>query len=452
MIMNKKSNTIRLRYLVLFSSLLFYANAQQNSAYSLQQAIDFAIKNNPNYLNSDLDLKSADHRRQEITGLALPQVSASADVKDYLDLPTSLLPGEFFGAPPGTYIPVKFGTKYNSTAGVSASQVLFSSDLFMGIRASREFINLSRINVIRTKAELITQVSKAYYNVLINRERVKLLDANLIRLKKILDDTKALNSQGFVELIDVERLEVSYNNLLTEKEKVNKLIGLSGNLLKFQMGMKISEPITLSDSLNVEGAEENILGATKIDVSARPEYQLLQTQQKMLDMDVKRNKLGYLPTIAAYGAYQYNAQRQKFDLFDTQQKWYKIALIGATINLTVFDGLQRHHKIQQAKIASGKNLNNLKNLELATELEATAAGISYANAYASMQTQKKNMALAAHVYEAAQKKFTNGVGNNLEILNAETSIKEAQTNYLNAVYELLLSKIDYKKATGTLTK
>ncbi|MBK9284521.1 MAG: TolC family protein [Sphingobacteriaceae bacterium] len=443
--------TLIIQALLLFSSVKISAQ-ESGGSFNLQQSIDFALKNNAAYLNSDLDLKSAHHKRKEITGLAFPQISASADLKNYLDLPTSLLPGEFFGAPPGTFIPVRFGTKYNSTAGINASQILLSSDLFMGIRASKEFINLSNININRTKAEIISQVSKAYYTALINQQRIKLIDANIVKLKKIFDDTKALNQQGYVELIDVERLEVNYNNLNTERDKVAKLVELSIHLLKFQMGYKISDPILLSDSLNIDGAEENILSATKIDVSKRPEYQLLQTQQKMLELDVKRNKLGYLPSIAAYGAYQYNAQRQEFDLFDTNLPWFKIALIGGTINLNIFDGLQRHHKIQQAKIAALKNENNIKNLELATELEATAAAIAYSNAFASLQTQKKNMILAEHIYDSAQKKFTNGVGSNLEILNAETSMKEAQTNYLNAAYDLLISKTDYLKATGNLIK
>ena len=449
-------NSKHLKYT--YASMLIMAfvaitSAQQgNNAFSLQQSVEFAVKNNANFLNAELDAKSAHHKKMEITGLAFPQISASGDVKNYLDLPTSLLPGEFFGAPPGTYIPVKFGTKYNATAGVNASQILFNADVLMGIRASREFINLSTINVNRNKAEIISGVSKAYYTALINKKRVQLIDANIIKLKKIFDDTKALNEQGYVELIDVERLEVNYNNLVTEREKISKLVELSVHMLKFQMGYKISESIELTDSLNVEGAEENILSATKIDINKRPEYQMLQSQQKMLDLDVKRNKFGYLPSIVAYGAYQYNAQRQDFDLFDTNLPWFKIALIGGTINLNIFDGLQRHHKIQQAKIAAQKNMNNMKNLELAAELEATAAAIAYSNAYSSLQTQKKNMVLAEHIYDSAQKKFANGVGNNLEILNAETSMKEAQTNYLNAAYELLISKTDYLKATGNLIK
>lgn len=443
------------KYALLFSILsIVDVNAQESNsgAFSLQQSIDYAVKNSPNYLNAELDLKNAVYKKNEITGLGLPQVSGSIDIKDYVELPTSLLPGQFFGAPAGTFIPVKFGTKYNSTAGFSASQLLFSSDYIFGLKASKEFINLSKINVTRSKADLVSQVSKAYYNVIINKERIKLLESNLIRLKKILDDTKAFNQQGFAELIDAERLEVQYNNLVTEKDKVVRLIGLSETVLKFQMGYKLNDAIALTDSLNLNSDTFEELNITNVDVSKRPDYQLLKAQQNLLNLDVKRLKWGYLPTLAAYGAYQYNAQRQEFDLLDTDQKWFKIALVGATLNVNIFDGFQRNYKIQQAKISALKNNNTLKSIESASQLEASVAGISYNNAYSSLLAQKKNMVLAQHVYEVAMKKYQGGVGTNLEIVNAETTLKEAQTNYYNSVYDMLVAKIDYQKAIGTLVK
>ena len=443
-------------YILIFSISVtgFLAKAQQASSnnFSLQQAIDYSLKNSPNYLNADLDLQNADYKRKEITGLGLPQINGSIDLKDYLAIPTSLLPGQFFGAPAGTYIPVKFGTKYNATAGFDASQLLFSSDYIVGLKAAKEFINLSKINVQRSKVDLASAVSKAYYNVLVNRERIKLLDINIVRLQKLYNDTKALNQQGFVEQIDVERLEVQLNNLKTEKEKTDRLIGLSENLLKFQMGYKIADAISLTDSLSFNNKEVSSLNAGKIDVSKRSDSQLLHSQQSLNKLDVKRQKMGYLPTLVAYGAFQYNAQRQEFDFFDGKKDWFNVALLGFKLNVSVFDGLQRNYRVQQAKIAVLKGENTLKNVEMAAELEANVADISYTNAYASLQTQKRNMLLAQHVFDVAQKKFTEGVGSNLEITTAESSLKEAQTNYYNSVYDMLVAEIDYKKATGTLIK
>lgn len=423
-----------------------------SSNYSLKQAIDYAFKNSPNYLNAELEIQNSKYRKREVLGVGLPQINSSVDLKDYIDIPTSLLPGQFFGAPAGTFIPVKFGTKYNATAGFSASQLIFSSDYIVGVKAAKELINLSTINVNRSKTELVSSVSKAYYNVVVNKERIKLLDANIVKLKKIFDDTKAFNQEGFVEQIDLERLEVQYNNLVVEKEKTDRLIGLSENLLKFQMGYKIAEPIVLTDSLTFENNDVASLLSGKMDISKRADYQLLQSQQRLYQLDLKRQRLGYLPTMAAYGSYQFNAQRQKFDFTDGSQSWFKISLIGGTVNLNIFDGLQRHNRIQQAKIAVQKGENNLKNIELAAEIEASISEVTYTNAYASLQTQKRNMTLAQHVFDVSQKKYEQGVGSNLEITNAQTALKEAQTNYYNAVYDMIVSKIDFQKATGTLVK
>lgn len=233
---------------------------------------------------------------------------------------------------------------------------------------------------------------------------------------------------------------------------MDRLIGLSENVLKFQMGYKVGDAISLTDSISVNRESVATLNSGKIDISNRPDYQLLQSQQALSKLDLKRQRLGYLPTLAAYGSLQYNAQRQEFDFFDRKKDWFNIALIGATLNFNLFDGLQRHNRIQQAKIAVLKNENNLKNIELAADMEATVADITYTNAYATLQTQKRNMELAQHVYDVVQKKYGAGVGSNLEITTAESSLKEAQTNYYNSLYDMLVAEIDYKKATGTLVK
>ena len=434
-----------------------HAQEANKTSFSLQEAIDYSLKHSPNYLNTELDYQSADYRRKEITGTGLPQISGSIDLKDYISIPTSLLPAQIFGGPEGTFLPVKFGTKYNATAGLSASQLIFSSDYIFGLKAQKEFMNLSKISITRSKADLVAQVTKAYYTVLISRDRVKSLEGNIAKLKKTYEDTKAINQQGLMfELIDVERLEVSYNNLLTEKEKTERLIGLSELTLKFQMGYKLEDPIALSDSLNPEINFQD-LSASKTDVTLRPDYQLLQSQQKLLDLDVKAKKYVFLPTLAAYGSYQYNAQRNQFTFFessngDPSKKWFKVSLIGATLNLNVFTGWQRMNRLEQAKIAALKNQNTMKNLELAAQLETNSASVNYTNAYASLVRQKKNVELAQHVYDVARKKYESGLGSNIEVVNAETDLTSAQTNYYNAIFDMIVAKTDYLKATGTLVK
>ena len=466
-------------YTLLFalSVMLLQTKAQEagSNSFSLQQSIDYAYKNSPNYLNAQNDILMAKYKRKEVLGMAMPQITTSVDMKNFMKIPTSVLPN--FVAPavyggilaaqttpnytptpdpakldPNSYDPIaaNFGTTFQAQAGVSASLLVFSADYLIGLKATKEYISLMNINVTRSKTELVSQVSKAYYSVLVNKERIKLLDANLTKLEKLLNDTKAFNKQGFVEQIDVDRLEVAFNNLATEKQKIVRLISLSENVLKFQMGYTGQDNLVLTDSLTTTDNTE--INATKIDVAKRSEYQLLESQQRLNTINVKRLKFGYLPTLVAYSSFNYSGQRNDLNYFTKQHTWYPTALLGGTLSLSIFDGFQRHYKIQQAKLDYKKGENNLKNLQLAIELEGASAAVNYNNAVSSLQVQKRNLDLAQNIYTVSQKKYEQGVGSNLEVINAQTSLKESQTNYFNAVYDMLVYKVDYLKAIGSLVK
>ena len=446
-------NSLKIYCLLLSCSLLVLKSLAQETndkTFTLQQSIEYAYKNSPNYLNAENDVLMAKYKRKEVLGMAMPQINASVDMKNFLEIPASVVPGQFFGGPEGSFAAVRFGTTFQTQAGLSASLLVFSADYLIALKATKEYISLMNINVTRNKTELVSQVSKAYYGVLVNKERIKLLDANLTKLGKLLSDTKAFNAQGFVEQIDVDRLEVAFNNLTTEKQKIERLITLSEYMLKFQMGYVGKDNLILTDSLSV--SENTEINASTIDISKRSEYQLLEGQQRVNTINVKRLKFGYMPTLVAYGSLGANGFGNDLKYVGYINKYFQTRLIGATLSLNVFDGFQRHYKIQQAKLDFKKGENNLKNLQLAIELEGASAVVNYNNAISSLQVQKRNLDLAKNIYTVSQKKYEQGVGSNLEVINAQTSLKESETNYFNAVYDLMVYKVDYLKATGTLVK
>ncbi len=466
--LKRKSYTL----LLALSVIAFHAKAQdaKSNSFSLQQSIDYAYKNSPNYLNAQSDVLMAKYKRKEVLGMAMPQIGASVDMKNFMKIPTSVLPnfvspavyGGLVQAGVAPYDPQKlspdgyepiaanFGTTFQAQAGASASLLVFSADYLIGLKATKEYISLMNINVNRSKADLVSQVSKAYYSVLVNKQRIALLDANITKLEKLLSDTKAFNKQGFVEQIDVDRLEVAFNNLTTEKQKIERLISLSEKVLKFQMGYTGSENLTLTDSLSISDKED--LSISKIDITRRSEYHMLEVQQRLNNINVKRLIYGYLPSLVAYSIFNYSGQRNDLKFFTKEHIWYPTALLGGTLSLSIFDGFQRHYQIQQAKLDFKKGENNLKNLQLAIELEGASAAVNYSNASSSLQVQKRNLDLAQNIYTVSQKKYEQGVGSNIEVINAQQSLKESQANYFNAVYDLLVYKIDYLKATGSLIK
>ncbi len=449
--------------------------AATSTEFSLQAAIDYGLKHNLNYLNAEADLQSAKYRKKEILGVALPQINGTFDFKDFIKIPTSVLPN--FVAPATTavlmqngiipydpsllditkYPPIaaQFGTKYNATASITASQLIFSTDYIIGVKATKELLKLTTRGVLRTKVEIVQNISKAYYMVLVNNERIKLLDANIERLDKLFNDTKIMNEQGFVEKIDMDRLEVMLNNLKVERDKIMGMIGVSELLLKFQMGYKLSDPFTLTDKLTEEsGQGVNLIEISKIDFSARAEYQLLESQKHLYDLELKRAKYAYFPSLIGYGSYGGSALRSKFDFFDNSipQYWYETSVAGFTLNVPIFSGFQRHWKIQQSKLTVLKAKNSLELIQSAIQLETASSATSYQNAALSLDIQKKNVALARNIFDVSEKKFKAGVGSNLELIIAQTSLKEAETNYQAAIYDMIIAKIDYAKAIGTLVK
>jgi outer membrane protein len=445
-------NKIKIATLFLFA--VFFSNAQTSPAeFSLQGAIDYAMKHNATYLNTEADAKYNQYKRNELLGQGLPQVNSSFDVKDNAILPTSLIPASAFGGPPGAFLAAKFGVQYNATAGVSASQLIFNSNFLVGLQASKELVNLSQKNILRSKVETAQNVSKAYYGLLVNRERLKILDLNIERVKTLKENATALNQNGFVEKIDVDRLEVSYNNLVTEKEKTTRLVELSETLLKFQMGYDFNQPITLTDNLNKGAAADDVQGLVlneKPDITKRPEILVMQSQQRLNELDLKRYRLNYLPTLGAYGTYSQMFQKNQLDF--ASKSWYPFAVFGATLNMGIFDGLQTNWRIQQAKINLLKTQNSTTQLKQALEMEALNAATSYKNALASLQTQKRNIDLAQNIFDVVKKKYEQGMGSSLELNTAENDLQQAQTNYYNTLYDLIVAKIDYQKATGTLVK
>ncbi|MBK5284614.1 MAG: TolC family protein, partial [Bacteroidia bacterium] len=339
---------------------------------------------------------------------------------------------------------------YSASAGVQATQLLFDGTYFTALQGVKTYKELSQKNLTRTKIDIAVSVSKAYYSKVVNAQRIKLLDANVTRVQKLKDDTKALLDNGFIEKIDYGRVVLAYNNLVTERDNINRMVKLSDYLLKFQMGMDIYANLALTDSLNDEQLKNISVSAEKPDVTKRIEYSLLQTQQHLQKLDLKRNRSLYLPSLALYGNLYTVQQGPKFSAFDSKAKWYPTGFVGASLTVPIFDGLQREKKIEQAKLSLEKTDNDIANATNAFTLEAESSRTQLLNALSSLNAQKENLELANEVIRVSKLKYDQGVGSNLEVINAETSWREAQTNYYNSLYEALVAKVDLDKAMGNI--
>ncbi len=437
--------------IILCFGCLTSAKAQQTDTtanFSLKQAVDYAQKHQSSVLNARIDEQIAKNKVKETIGIGLPQLSGNAGFQDFIKIPTSLLPGEIFGQP-GTQIPVQFGVKYQSSAGLELTQLLFDGSYIVGLQASKTFKELSNRNLKRTRIETSVAVTKAYYSVLVSNEQFSLLNANLERLKKSLNDTEAFFKNGFVEKIDVDRLKVLKNNLETERENVIRLLALNLNLLKFQMGMPVQSKLTLTDSisaLQMETATAAVADTTAY--RSRIEYSLLETQKKLNELDLKRYKSQYLPSLVAFGSTSRSFQSNNFsDLFDQS---FPSTVIGLKLSVPLIAGGQKLYRVRSVKLEVMKTENTIANLKNGINLEISQTQTAYTNGMQSLENQKRNMELAKDVLRVTRVKYEQGVGSSLEVTTAETALKESQNNYINALYELLINKVNLDKALGRI--
>ncbi len=461
----------------IFLLLIFksgYAQDKPVNSFTLDEAVKYALENSYTVKNAFLDEESSKARVKETIGIGLPQIDGAAGVQYNPQLsrffstytgPNGFL-GDLSGVPgiqPGDVVAAQnfFQLKSSGDVNVSINQILFNGSYLVGLKAASSYKELSVKMSGQTREQTISQVSKAFYLALTNQERIKLFDSNIARVDSLLRTTTALNKSGFAEGIDVDRVQVTYNNLVTERRKFENIQTLAYELLKFQMNYPMNETISIVGSLD-DIQVPDLSSYQEHEYAKRWDYQVAQTNVKLQELDLKNKYAASVPSLAAFAKLGYATQSPTVGgLFKTNSgisnegglgpdKWYGYSLVGVSLSVPIFSGLQRNYRVQQSKLNLLKTENSVKQLESAIDLEVKQSRINFDNSVQTMQSQKENMELASNIARVTKIKYEQGLGSNLEVVDAEAALREAQINFYNAIYDAIVAKIDLDKAYGNL--
>jgi outer membrane protein len=415
--------------------------------FSIQQAVDYANKNNVQVKNALIDVLLQKETNRQVTAQAYPQITGNANLTNNLKLQTTLLPGEFLGQPPGTFVPVTFGTKYITNAGVELNQILFDGQVFVGLQARRTSIDWVEKSVEVTQEIIKTNVYKVYYQLLVSKTQIQLLDANIELLKKQEHDAQIMYDNGFADKLSVNRATVGVTNLQTEKAKALSRIANGYYGLKLLMGMPVREELILTDTISDAQIKEGVLENSVYDYKDRKDYQYLELTRKFNEYNIRRYKLSKIPTLSL-GA-SYNKQYQSNE-FKYNEDWFTASYVALRLSVPIFKGFYTNSKIAEAKLTVQKLDNQLQYLKNNIDNEVDSAKNNFRTAITSMDFQKSNMELAETVYQQTKKKYESGLASTTDIVSAQKDLQEAQTNYINALYDAVIAKTDFLKATGKL--
>ncbi|MBS9522986.1 TolC family protein [Litoribacter ruber] len=424
--------------------------AQNRFEFSLEESIRFALENNVEVKNAILDNAAAKATIAETRSEGLPQINIDAGASHNMIIPITPLPSELVeGAPPGEFVGVQFSPAYLANVTGTVRQMIFNGSYFVGLQAAKTFRELSDFDRVKTEIDVVESVKKAYYSVLVNEEREGLINSNKVRIEALLKETNVLFEEGFAERIDVSRIKVQLNNLKTELDRARTATDVSKQLLKLQMGMPMNAELILEDKVSVLEDDFEIEVLLQEQGQRRIELDQVETTLKLANLDLRNNRAQYLPRLDANYTYQRNTFGGSVaDL--TRNNWFPGSILGVTLQIPVFDGLLKASRIQQNKIQVRQLENQREFTRDNIELERFQSRANLINSLNALEVQRENRELAEEVFNIARIKFQEGVGSNLEVVDADAALKEAETNYYSALYDAVIAKVDLEKALGIL--
>ena len=453
--MNQTKRSFR-QVLVLAGMLLTFgwAGAQAPRELTLKEALNFALQANRDARTARLDVENAQYQIDEVRSRALPQINGSASLTHNPLLQQSALPNIFGPNPnPNETILIAFGQKWNANAGVSLSQDLFDKSVFTGLKAAKTTQEFYRVNAQLTEENVIESVATAYYQLLVQRQQVGVLDSTIKNTRRVQDVLTGLFESGLAKKIDVDRIKVNLSNLTSQRQQLLNGVTLMENQLKFLIGMPIQTPITIPDVARDAIQPQAVAVNDAVNLDTRTELQLLRRQEELLGYQKEAYKSEYYPSLSLGGNYSYQGISNKMPVFKGKEKganWFDVAAVSLNLRIPIFNGGATKARLKQADVSIRKLQEDINNTELALNLAHENAKTQINNSLITLNTQRENVDLAEEVYANTQNNYNNGLASLTDLLNAETSLTEANNNYSQALLNYRVAEIQLIKSRGQL--
>ncbi|MXN91498.1 TolC family protein [Flavobacterium sp. Sd200] len=417
---------------------------------TLKDAVNYALQNKADAKKAKLDVENSEYKIEEVRARALPTITANGSLTYNPILQLNALPGEFFGAPAGTVILAPLGQKWSSIGGVNLTQNIFDQTVFTGLKAAKTTREFYQINAQLTEEQVIERVANNYYQVYVQREKLKVLDSTFKNTTEVRNIIKGQFDNGLARKIDLDRMNVNLNNIQTQRQQVVNAVQLQENTLKFYMGMPIETKIVIPQKeFSVTPLNLN----DKPNVENRTEYQLLKKQEQLYVFNKKAMQADYYPKLSLTAGYNYIGQGPEMPWFKKPSDnvyWSDFSTIGANLSVPIFNGFATRSKVRQANIDIKKTEEDIKDTKLSLDLAFENAKTQINNSLITIKNQKENVQLAQEVLDNTQNNYQQGLASLTDLLDSENSYIEAQNNYTSALLDFKLAEIQLIKAKGEL--
>ena len=429
--------------LILFTAplTLSQTNSQNDTLLykaTLENCVRYALKNQPLIKQSLIDENITNQEIKSKIADWFPQLNLNFNYQHNYKLQTSVIQGNA----------VHFGVINTSSAQFSVNQTIFNRDVLLASSTAGDVLKQAQQSITENKINVVVNVSKAFYAALLAQNQIELVNEDITRLKQSEKDTYNQYKSGVVDKTDYMRAIVALNNAMAEQKQDQEILMTSYAYLKEQMGYPVNEKLLLNYDTTKMKEDIFIDTTNTINFNNRIEFQLLKTEKRIQEADLDYYKWSFIPSLTAFGEYNFNFFNDKLSQLYKQD--YPTSYVGLQLSFPIFEGGKRFHEIEQAKLELERYNYDFESLKNSINTEYEQALSSYKSNLVNFLTQKNNLSLAKEVYKTIELQYKSGVKAYLDVITAETDLRSTQVNYINALYQVLSSKLDLQKALGKI--
>lgn len=437
---------------LLFAALAHAQVKNKRYVFTLEQAIEHALKNNYKVINADRAIQSAYQKKWETTAAGLPQINAGLDYSKNFVFTQQGVSGNAFnpGGDPNAVSTIAFGTKNSMNARAILSQLIFDGSYIVALQASKTYLQFYKNSKLKTDNDIKELVTNYYGNVLLAQENILILEKNKATLEKNVFEAKETFKNGLIEEETVEQLQITLASINSSLNNITRLATISNNLLKITLGLEINDELSLTEKLDDLTAKnvDLTLNEDIFDVNDNIDYKIAENFKEQRRLEYKSQKAMALPSVVANFNFGYNAFSNTFSFLNQSQPWNNFSNLGISLNMPIFSSFGRKAKNQQAKIAFEQAQTQLTEAEQMIQLQFETAKSDYEYSIEQYATSKSNLKLAERIENKQQIKFKEGISTSFEFTEAQRQLYSAQQNYLQSMIDVINKKTALDKLTN----
>ncbi len=433
-------------HLILFLTLLTgitYAQELPDSL-SLEDAITFGLINNRSIINADRDIQKAKKEKWKTIASGLPQISSEVNYQNFLEMPVSLVPAEFFGGNQGEFSELIFGTEQNMIGSLKMEQLIFDGSYLVGLQATKVYLAISENLFEKTNLEVKKMITNLYSNVLLAEYNILFLEKNKASLENNFQEIHNLFKSGFKEEESVEQIQLSLAQTNSRLKYAQNMVKIQQDMLKFVIGYPMETPLKLTDELD-DIFNENLYFESTPDpdnVENNIDIRIASNNVKSESLKLKLEKSKALPKVNAFINQTYTGNSNEFTFTNDDQKWYGSSLLGLNVKIPIFSSLGRSANTQKAKISLDQAKTNLEEVQSKIRIEVRTALNEYQFAIDNYYTEKENLRLAENIEGKNQIKYFEGMIQSFELRMSQIQLYNAQNNFVSAIQKVITNKIE----------